>query len=354
MTQVIEGVVMLNSIMHTIYTHNHLDVNIRALCIWNKRDNYDLRGRNTEGIVTSYGLWKYHGFFKYVTHDTSALLTGHAIGKPLNFSHYDGICNPNWGAFYVCVAHFHVFLGAGITAHVLGHNMGLNHDGSGCYCFRRSSCVMAPEPGVMDMFSNCSYARLHRRVNMWDPCLTPRCGDKIINQQEECDCGSIKACNQDKCCETNCALSYGSDCSIGGCCIGCKYAQPGTVCRDTPGICDLPEYCSGNTHCQSLFGYQIKDGSSACYTKLNVMGDRFGNCGMRVGTGGSRPVACEADDVHCGMLHCRNVLEIPGGGEHTTFRHIIVQDVQQERCFGYDVHHGTEVPEMGLVVDGAT
>ncbi|XP_029808038.1 disintegrin and metalloproteinase domain-containing protein 20-like [Suricata suricatta] len=370
LTQAIEGVVMINNVLHTIYKQGLIDVNVRLLCIWNDRDAYDvINWPSAYRAIEMFGLWKFYGFHKEIPHDTSLLLTGHKIAGRFYYAHESGTCNPNWGALFVYVIDFQIFWGAAISAHVLGHSLGLQHDGHGCRCFRRSYCVMTPEPGLMDMLSNCSYAQLHYRISGWDGCLSipnepyknfpyvaARCGDKVINEAEECDCGSFKDCKENKCCETNCYLSIGSDCSEGPCCVNCKFAQPGRICRDILGICDLPEYCDGKTskcpndvytqdgtpcsalavcvrgncsdrdmQCQALFGFQIKDASPECYKHLNMVGDRFGNCGVRVERAGGKPINCEEDDVLCGMLHCSNVREIPGGDvrQHSLWRFLI-------------------------------
>ena len=139
---------------------------------------------------------------------------------------------------FICCKISHT-LAATVGAHAIGL-MGAFHDVPGCRCFQRYQCLMAPNPGLLDMMSNCTFEAIHQWLHMWDPCLSSlniaynnfpyvarRCGDKIIDNFEECDCGTLKDCSKVSCCETSCILSLGSGCDHGDCCMKCKYAQPG-------------------------------------------------------------------------------------------------------------------------------
>ncbi|KAM7154735.1 disintegrin and metalloproteinase domain-containing protein 20-like [Molossus nigricans] len=397
-TLVIERVVMMNNILNSIYYQQRIHVYIRVLFLWERSDLVNVNSGSAYDIVERFGLWKYNNWYFQIIHDTSLLLTGHRLGSYSYFAFSNGVCNPNWGAMYVYVGHQHIFVGATTAAHAIGHGIGMSHDVAGCKCFRRTFCIMTPVPGLLDMFSNCSFHRIRYWQIQFDHCfaspyapyknfpyVAPRCGDKIINNKEECDCGSIKECTEDKCCEVNCALSLSSECSRGGCCINCKHGLPGRICREKRGICDLSEYCDGtkatcpedfyvqdgtpcsplsvcvrgncsdrDMQCQALLGFEARDGAPGCYEKLNIRGDRFGNCGVKLERFGMRSQRCEPDDVYCGMLHCRDIQEIPSAGEHITFRRIIVEDAQQEICTGFELHSATDKPPLGLVVDGAT
>ncbi|EHB11577.1 Disintegrin and metalloproteinase domain-containing protein 20 [Heterocephalus glaber] len=397
-SRLVENVVIINNIIHSIYRPMGLNIYVRVLFIWEQWDYVDLQTIPVRLAISNFGLYKLHAWFHKIPHTTSMLLTGHKVANTTYFSNPGGLCNANWGAMYVFIIRYHLFLGASVLAHALGHNIGMRHDSAGCACFRRTSCLMAPVPDLHDVASNCSFEALHKRIHGYDACLSvryppyynfpyvaPRCGDRIVNNKEECDCGSLKECTKNTCCGTNCLFTPGTLCDMGDCCYRCKYAGPGTICRDKLGICDLPEHCDGKVEkcpdnfyiqdgtpcspnavcmrgncsdhdlqCQALFGYKVKDASSLCYEKLNTIGDRFGNCGLKLQRHGSVPAQCLPTDVLCGILHCSRPENVPGGGEHTTCHDIIVKEDTEEHCFGYDVHHGTEIPEIALVVDGAT
>ncbi|KAL1790246.1 disintegrin and metalloproteinase domain-containing protein 20-like [Sigmodon hispidus] len=400
-TVALEMILIANNIANSIYKLTGLSIYTYAVTIWEQKDLVNLgqfQGNNAHlDVLEALGRHERY-FYSRIEQSMVVLFTAYNFSNKEHSAIQDGVCIVHRASLYVQIKEYHMFLVATIMSHEMGHSLNLNHDGVGCFCFRRTSCVMHAYPGLRDMLSNCSQVTLQNRKYGWDECMSflrntyndfkyevTRCGDNNVNGDEECDCGSLKECSYNKCCTTECRFTEESTCDTGACCQKCQFSPAGTLCRDKLGICDLPEYCygisakcpdnfyiqdgtpcsplavcmSGNCsdrdlQCQALFGYQVKDASPICYKDLNVRGDRFGNCGLTLQRGGTRPYRCELENVYCGMLHCDGVKRIPGGGEHTSFHHIKVEDVKEVECFGYDIHDGSELPEIGLVVDGAT
>lgn len=100
------------------------------------------------------------------------------------------------------------------------------------------------------------------------------CGNGIIEDGEECDCGSFDDCSKkDPCCDPiTCKLIKEAECATGPCCDNCQVSSsphpkclqkvptinnlavsfqqlrsPGYVCRDAFNECDLPETCTGES-----------------------------------------------------------------------------------------------------------
>ncbi|KAM4853954.1 disintegrin and metalloproteinase domain-containing protein 20-like [Thomomys bottae] len=397
-TLVLEHVMIMNSIAETIYKPTGFNVRIRFVLFWDYADAVSLKNPDAFDFILKVGSWSFQSWARRLPHSAIAIIAGEQVGGMTHLAILIGLCSHTGSVFFVTATRFHVFLASTVVAHTLAHLFGSKHDTPPCLCFRRTHCVMTPVPNLQDTFSNCSFPVFHSWVLRWDTCMwqlnvpyenypniAPRCGDKIISQLEECDCGSFKDCASDKCCGTDCMFTKGTKCSDGDCCKDCQFAPAGTICRDIAGVCDLTEYCDGRTEkcpndtyiqdgtpcspkavcvrgncsdrdlqCQALFGQNVKDGSAECYKQLNVRGDRFGNCGVRSQRGGPGLVRCRHHNFMCGLLHCRDLTHIPGGGEHTTFHQLTVWFEEEEhQCFGYDAHYGAEVPEMSMVVDGA-
>nr|XP_010587991.1 LOW QUALITY PROTEIN: disintegrin and metalloproteinase domain-containing protein 30 [Loxodonta africana] len=172
-------------------------------------------------------------------------------------------------------------------------------------------------------------------------------------------------------------------CSIGLCCHQCRFRPSGYICRKVLNECDLAEYCDGNSsvcpadtykqdgtpcragslcykkgcyirylQCQSIFGEGARDAPHQCYDAMNILGDRFGNCGLQ-GTGYLR---CKSENALCGRLQCTNVKAIPNMPDHTT---LISTHLQKDNllCWGTEYHVSllaTGLPDLGVVRDGTS
>ena len=168
-----------------------------------------------------------------------------------------------------------------VIAHESGHTFGAVHDCDGQTCansaivnaqqccpLSTNDCsaqgryLMNPSTssGIND-FSLCTIGNICSAFNtnsVKSSCLADNkgvttfsgaiCGNGIVEEGEDCDCGGERNCNGNRCCNpTTCKFANGAVCddSNDDCCSSCQFAQNGTVCRRSTGVCDPQETCSG-------------------------------------------------------------------------------------------------------------
>ncbi|XP_046935851.1 disintegrin and metalloproteinase domain-containing protein 21-like [Lynx rufus] len=284
----------------------------------------------------------------------------------------------------------HYLLLAVVTSHLCGRSLGLYFDDHDCSCQRRSSCIMHRYPGLTDSFSNCSFVHIQNMLSTEKHCLFSehlkffnaslahiRCGNSIVEDREQCDCGSFKECNANPCCSNDCRFESTFLCDKGLCCTNCTFSAAGTLCRPIRNICDLPEYCQGGSsgcpddfymqdgtpcseegycyhgnctdrtmHCKEIFGASTVEGPDVCY-QINKKGHRFGHCRREFSA--RRFIQCHDRDVKCGRLQCTNVTHLPRLQEHVGFHQSKISGVW---CWGLDEHRATGTTDVGHVRHG--
>ncbi|XP_031317963.2 LOW QUALITY PROTEIN: disintegrin and metalloproteinase domain-containing protein 29-like [Camelus dromedarius] len=207
--------------------------------------------------------------------------------------------------------------------------------------------------------------------------INVRCGNSVVEGSEKCDCGSLKQCYSNKCCNTDCSLKGVPVCDKEMCYTDCMYATPGCTLRPIQNIRDLPECCPGGTylcpqnfylqdgtpcteegycyhgnctdrtmHCQEIFGRHAVNADDSCYT-INTKATRFGHCSRRAPLMTFNP--CQNADIKCGRLQCGNVTHLPRLPDHASFHQ---SKISQVWCWGLDTHIATGINDVGHVRNG--
>ncbi|KAF2460628.1 Metallo-peptidase family M12-domain-containing protein [Lineolata rhizophorae] len=77
-----------------------------------------------------------------------------------------------------------------------------------------------------------------------------QCGNGIVEDGEDCDCGGEDGCGDNACCDAaTCKFKNNAVCddSNEDCCRNCQFASSDTVCRASTGDCDPEERCPGDS-----------------------------------------------------------------------------------------------------------
>ena len=145
----------------------------------------------------------------------------------------------------------------------------------------------------------------------------PLCGNRVLEEGEQCDCG-----HDCLCCDDKCRLQAEAACGGGPCCsTNCTLKPSGALCREARGPCDLAELCTGTTqNCpedrHNEDGIECGGpGSGHCYS--GVCGSRAAQCRLLWGAAAlPGPPSCNRtqlqgyvggnnlQDQECGLLQC--------------------------------------------------
>uniref|UniRef100_A0A3Q2GTU3 ADAM metallopeptidase domain 20 n=1 Tax=Equus caballus TaxID=9796 RepID=A0A3Q2GTU3_HORSE len=375
-------VVSVVNILDALYGPFELDIILTGLEIWTEGNQ--VATDDIYRVLEDFGLWKYLQLDARLPHDIAHLFIKKHFGITIGLAYVGGVCQSPHNSGVDVFEDRSLLLFALLVSHELGHNLGMAHDDQWCVC-ALEFCIMYPSRQVTDRFSNCSYAQYWDNSFRSGICIQPPpytwdilqyCGNLVVEEGEECDCGTTHQCIKDPCCLLNCTLKSGATCAFGLCCQDCKFMPSGSLCRQQINECDLPEWCNGTSHqcpedvyvqdgipcndsaycyekrcnnhdkqCKEIFGKDARSASQKCYQKINTQGSRFGHCDIQ----GTIYVRCNDSDILCGRVQCENVGVIPKLIEHSTVHQLHFNNTT---CWGTDYHLGMSIPDIGQVKDG--
>ncbi|XP_011945304.1 PREDICTED: disintegrin and metalloproteinase domain-containing protein 30 [Cercocebus atys] len=389
LSQVIHDGIILTAIMDTYFQDVRMRIHLKALEVWTDFNKIRLGHPALADVLGRFVIYKKSILNARLSSDWAHLYLQRKYNDALAWS-FGKVCSLEYAGSVSTLLDANILAPATWSAHELGHAVGMLHDEQYCQCRGRLNCIMG---SGRSGFSNCSYISFFKHISSGATCLNnipgiryvfKRCGNKIVEDNEECDCGSTEECQKDRCCQSNCKLQPGANCSTGLCCHGCRFRPSGYMCRQEENECDLAEYCDGNSsscpndvykqdgtpckykgrcirkgcrsrymQCQSIFGPDAMEAPSECYDAVNLIGDQFGNCEI---TGIRNFKKCESANSICGRLQCINVKTIPDLPEHTTIisTHLGVENLM---CWGTGYHLSMKpmgIPDLGMINDGTS
>ncbi|XP_076169368.1 disintegrin and metalloproteinase domain-containing protein mind-meld isoform X5 [Ptiloglossa arizonensis] len=400
--QVVHDAIQIANIADLYFHTLNTRVSVIYIETWQGKNQVDFgTGKDINAALQKLNDYSMRSMY-HVLRDTTQLLTGEIFaGHESGVAVSSTICSPKSIGISVDLDIYEPHLLAGTMAHMIGHNIGMDHDDDRkeCVCRDWHGCIMARSiVGSQNVqpykFSECSktdYIDSLRNGN--GLCLFNKpnevearsCGNNVIDDGEQCDCGSIEECQKlNPCCDPiTCKLTTEAECATGPCCKNCKLLKQDVVCRESTNECDLPEVCSGETgqcppdvykkngnlcadnttycfngicpvldlQCEEIWGIGSTVADKECFEEYNSKGSRSGHCGIDLS---GHYIKCEPENVRCGSLQCQQ------GNKHPmkkvdNSRTVVSIGGQEFECKSTPGKvEGSELPYTGLVRDGTT
>nr|XP_014592026.1 A disintegrin and metallopeptidase domain 3-like isoform X1 [Equus caballus] len=341
-----EKVVHIFSLINTMFSQLKMTVMLTSLEIWSDQNKISSNG-DADEVLQRFVSWKEKFLFQR-SHDMAFLLIYRDHQNYVGATYHGMACDPKFAAgiaLYPKTITLDAF--SIVMVQLLGINLGLTYDDIyNCYC-PGTTCIMNPQAirshGVK-FFSSCSVNEFKHVVSQPQfECLqnqtvskvvyqekSSTCGNQVLEQFEECDCGSVEECSHKKCCHPeNCTLIGNAECGSGICCDKktCEIIGRGTICRESKDPCDFTEYCNGisefcvpdtkafdlepcnnktafcyggtcrdpDVQCLELFGKFARGSTYLCTQEVNFQSDDYGNCNRG---------RCNYKQIHCGKMVC--------------------------------------------------
>nr|XP_044622780.1 disintegrin and metalloproteinase domain-containing protein 7 [Equus asinus] len=334
--------------VNMIYKTLDVHVTLVGLETWTNGDKIEIDS-NIKTTLLRFSAWQEIILKKRKNFDHVVLLSGKWIYTHGQGTSYPGgMCLPYYSSSIVKDLLPDLNVVASRMAHQLGHKSGLEHE---LPCFTLLGTVMVVSMVSNDIentipalkFSKCSRTQYLQYLKDYKPtCMFnsppsvklsdfPYCGNKKLEEGEECDCGPVQECTNPCCDADKCVLKPGFSCAEEECCESCQMKKAGSICRPAKDECDFPEFCTGHSsecpkdqfqvngfpcknekgycfmgkcptrddQCSELFDDEAKDSPDICY-KMNKKGNKFGYCKNKK----NELIPCEEKDVKCGKLYC--------------------------------------------------
>ncbi|XP_009324299.1 PREDICTED: disintegrin and metalloproteinase domain-containing protein 9-like [Pygoscelis adeliae] len=367
-----------------MYRALNIQIVLVGLEIWTDTNHISVMDGSAGDVLSRFVSWRQKDLLKRSRNDVSHLIIGRSsYGGSIGMAFVGTVCSQVQGGSISTLNHNNVLRHATVVAHELGHNLGMKHDDKRC----PASYIMHSIDNGSQNFSTCSADDFENFIlNGGGNCLRnppktsniykePVCGNNVVDNNEECDCGKPQECTNPCCDAATCKLTPGSQCAQGLCCKNCKFKVAGAECRSKMDFCDLPEYCNGSnaycpddvyimngypcdnmkaycyygvcqsfdSQCESIYGKGARKAPNLCFEKANIKGDRFGNCGMR----GGAYKKCPVQHSLCGKLQCTSVSlqNLPAWS--------VVNNASGVLCWSSDFDLGSDVPDPAQVHDGS-